>query len=332
MNEQPKDIRASFAPIDQRKFIDPQKTLAGQDRAEVALVSLETLWINTGTLCNIECKNCYIKSSPTNDQLVYFTYDDAIAFYDEISALKLRTPEIGFTGGEPFMNPQILEMIEAALKRGFKVLVLTNAMQPMQRKRIKQGLLNLSTTYGSKLSLRISLDHYTKKLHEVERGAQTWSKVIDGLNWLAEHNFDMAIAGRTCWGELDSKEREGYAQLIKKHNWPIESQNPGQLVLFPEMNEQVDVPEITTDCWGILGKIPADVMCATSRMVVKRKGATKPVVLPCTLLPDDAGFEMGDTLADSLKANGGNFNNGAVKLNHPHCAKFCVLGGGSCTA
>ena len=221
MNEQPKDIRASFALIDQRKFIDPQKTVAGQVRAEVALVSLETLWINTGTLCNIECKNCYIKSSPTNDQLVYFSYEDAVAIYDEISSLKLRTPEISFTGGEPFMNPQILEMIETALKRGFKVLVLTNAMQPMQRKRIKQGLLDLSATYGKKLSLRISLDHYTQELHEAERGPQTWSKVIDGLDWLAEHNFDMAIAGRTCWGELESKEREGYAQLIKKHKAEI---------------------------------------------------------------------------------------------------------------
>ena len=26
------------------------------------------------------------------------------------------------------------------------------------------------------------------------------------------------------------------------------------------------------------------------------------------------------------------FERGAVKLCHPHCAKFCVLGGGSCSA
>jgi hypothetical protein len=36
-------------------------------------------------------------------------------------------------------------------------------------------------------------------------------------------------------------------------------------------------------------------MCATSRMVVKRKGAARPVVVSCTLLPDDEGFEMGAT-------------------------------------
>jgi hypothetical protein len=74
------------------------------------------------------------------------------------------------------------------------------------------------------------------------------------------------------------------------------------------------------------------VMCASSRMVVKRKGAARPVVLPCTLLPYDEAFEMGTTLAEAARADGGMFGGGAVKLCHPHCAKFCVLGGGSCSA
>jgi hypothetical protein len=45
-------------------------------------------------------------------------------------------------------------------------------------------------------------------------------------------------------------------------------------------------------------------------------------VLSCTLLPYDPAFEMGTTLADAASA---------VPLNHPHCAKFCVLGGASCS-
>jgi hypothetical protein len=97
------------------------------------------------------------------------------------------------------------------------------------------------------------------------------------------------------------------------------------------MDERADVPEITESCWGILHKDPNDVMCASSRMVVKRKGASHPVVLPCTLLPYDPAFEMGATLADAAQADGGMFEHGAVKLCHPRCAKFCVLGGGSCS-
>ena len=98
----------------------------------------------------------------------------------------------------------------------------------------------------------------------------------------------------------------------------IAATDPGQTVLFPEMDEQVEVPEITTACWGILHKSPEQVMCASSRMVVKRKGAARPAVVACTLLPYDAQFELGETLAEA---------EGAVQLNHPHCAKFCVLGG-----
>jgi hypothetical protein len=72
-------------------------------------------------------------------------------------------------------------------------------------------------------------------------------------------------------------------------------------------------------------------MCATSRMVVKRRGAARPVVLPCTLLPYDEAFEMGATFAEAAAADGGMFDKGAVRLCHPNCAKFCVLGGGSCS-
>ena len=51
------------------KFQDPQLTAKGERRAEVALNDPETLWFNTGTLCNIACESCYIESSPTKDAL-----------------------------------------------------------------------------------------------------------------------------------------------------------------------------------------------------------------------------------------------------------------------
>ncbi|HXV24449.1 MAG TPA: radical SAM protein, partial [Alphaproteobacteria bacterium] len=208
---------------------------------------------------------------------------------------------------------------------------LTNAMQPMLRPRIRDGLLALRARHGDRLTIRVSLDHYTKALHEEERGANTYDKTIEGIDWLAKHGVKLALAGRTCWGESDGDTRAGYATLIAERSWPVDASDHGQLVLFPEMDVRADVPEITESCWGILHKDPAEVMCASSRMVVKRKGAHRPVVLPCTLLPYDPAFEMGATLADAAHADGGMFQQGAVKLCHPHCAKFCVLGGGSCS-
>jgi len=311
------------------KFTDPDRTANGEARAVVPLTRLETLWINTGTLCNITCANCYIESSPTNDRLAYITAAEVAPFLAEAAALGTR--EIGFTGGEPFMNPEFVAMLAEALGRGFAALVLTNAMQPMQRPQVQRALLDLNKAFATRLTLRVSIDHHTKALHETERGAGTWDKTIEGLDWLCANGFRVTLAGRTCWGEDEEDARAGYAALSAARGWRINAHESSQLTLFPEMDATQDVPEITTACWGILHKSPRDVMCAASRMVVKRKGAAAPVVLPCTLLPYDAAFEMGSTLAAAATADGGMFAQGAVKLCHPHCARFCVLGGGSCS-
>ena len=311
------------------KFADPDRTAKGEARASVAFTGLRTLWINTGTLCNITCRNCYIESSPRNDRLAYIGAAEVAPFLKEAQAAGAH--EIGFTGGEPFMNPDFLAMLGDALALGFEALVLTNAMAPMQREAVQRGLLYLKDRFGNKLTLRVSLDHYTQTLHDTERGAGSFEKALAGLDWLAAQGFRVALAGRTCWHEPEAQARAGYAALIAERGWRIDAGDPAQLTLFPEMDGSADVPEITTACWGILDKSPGAMMCASSRMVVKRKGAESAVVLPCTLLPYDTAFEMGTTLDAAAGADGGMFAGGAVKLCHPHCAKFCVLGSGSCS-
>jgi uncharacterized Fe-S cluster-containing radical SAM superfamily protein len=300
------------------KFQDPALTAKGEARARVALERLQTLWFNTGSLCNIECGHCYIESGPKNGRLAYLSAAEVEGFLDEIAALGWPTREIGFTGGEPFMNREILAMLRASLSRGFEVLVLTNAMRPMRR--FERGLLKLREEFGARLTLRVSLDHYSALVHDAERGPRAFEKTVAGIDWLSRNNFRVTLAARHFTDESDVELRAGFARLIDLHGWNIA---PGEIVIFPEMDANADVPEITTACWGILGKSPSDVMCATSRMVVKRKGAMRPAVLACTLIPYDAGFEMGATLAESARE---------VALNHPHCAKFCVLGGASCSA
>jgi Radical SAM superfamily/4Fe-4S single cluster domain len=314
------------------KFTDPDHTAEGSRRARVPLQALRTLWINTGSLCNITCRNCYIDSSPENDRLAYITRAETSRYLEEIARDGWPVREIAFTGGEPFMNPDMLGMLADVLERGLDALVLTNAMQPLMRPRVRDGLLALRDAFGTRLSLRVSLDHYTKALHEEERGPGTFDRTVEGIDWLAARGISLALAGRTCWGESEQDARAGYAALIAARGWPIDASDPAALVLFPEMDEMADVPEITEDCWGILHKSPSDVMCASSRMVVKRRGAAAPAVLPCTLIAYNPAFEMGTTLADAAGADGGMFDHGAVKLCHPHCAKFCVLGGGACSA
>ncbi len=303
------------------KFSDPDITAKGEQRAWVKLDELQTLWFNIGTVCNLTCEHCYIESSPKNDRLSFLTVPDVVQYLDEIRELGLTTKEIGFTGGEPLINPHMMAILEVTLARGFDVIVLTNAFHVIGRHKTK--LTRLRDRYGDQLLLRVSLDHYSAEYHDMERGPRAFEVTTRSLKWLADEGFHVAVAGRSRWGESLQDEQVGYEQLFRELGIEIDTSSTRHFVLFPEMDGGLDVPEITTACWGILNKRPSDVMCASSRMVVKRKGALKPVVLACTLLAYDDQFEMGNDLK-SMKSE--------VKLNHPHCAKFCVLGGASCSS
>ncbi len=308
-------------PLRPEKFQDPAITAKGEPRASVALTGLRTLWINTGTLCNIACANCYIESSPRNDALVYLSAAEVAAYLDEAEAAALPLSEVGFTGGEPFLNRDLPAMLHDVLRRGLRALVLTNAMRPMRNH--MAALTALRQAFDARLTLRVSLDHYDPALHDLERGEASFAQAIAGLRWLASQGFRVHVAGRSAFGGGDEAAmRDGFARLFAAHGVPVDAHDPVALTLFPEMDAAVDVPEITEACWGILHISPDAMMCASARMVVKRRGAAAPAVVACTLLPYDRQFELGATLAEAARP---------VALNHPHCAKFCVLGGGACS-
>ena len=303
--------------VSENKFKDPITTADGSTRAFIEAKKIKTLWFNTGTLCNIECKNCYIESSPKNDRLVYITFEEVKLFIDEAIDKNLGTKEIGFTGGEPFMNKDVLKMIEYSLSKNFKVLVLSNAMKPMLNKR--EDLLKIN---HQDLTIRVSIDHYQKEKHEEIRGKNTFNVMMEGLKWLNQNNFNYSLATRLLWGEQEDQLRDNFNLFIDKYNLKLDAKSKEQLVTFAEMDEKVDTPEITTACWNLLGKKPDDMMCSSSRMVVKKKNSLKPSVIACTLLPYEDEFDLGQNLTDSLKK---------IYLNHKHCSKFCVLGGSSCS-
>ena len=299
------------------KFKDPKVTADGSDRAFVEAEKIKTLWFNTGTLCNIECKNCYIESSPKNDRLVYLTFDEVKNFIDEAIEKNLGTQEIGFTGGEPFMNKDIIKMIEYSLSKGLKTLVLSNAMKPMLN-RVEE----IKKVNHKNLTIRVSIDHYEKSKHEEIRGKNTYDIMMKGLKWLDENDFNYALATRLLWNETEEELRKNFGIFVKNNHLKLNTNSKQELVTFAEMDESVDTPEITTSCWEILKKDPKDIMCSSSRMIVRKKGLKKPSVIACTLLPYDEEFDLGQTLTNSLQK---------IYLNHKHCSKFCVLGGSSCS-
>jgi MoaA/NifB/PqqE/SkfB family radical SAM enzyme len=303
--------------LSDNKFKNQKVTADGSNRAFIEARNIKTLWFNTGTLCNIECKNCYIESSPKNDSLAYLTFEEVKSFIDEAIDKNLGTNEIGFTGGEPFMNKDIMKMIDYSLRKRLKVLVLSNAMKPMLNR--TKELIKLN---HSNLTIRVSIDHYEKEKHEEIRGKNTYDVMLQGLKWLNENNFNYTLATRLLWKEKEEDLRKNFGTFIKNNNLKLDTYSPKELVTFAEMDEKIDTPEITTSCWDILNKDPNDIMCSWSRMVVRKKNSKNPSVIACTLLPYADEFDLGETLTNSLQK---------IYLNHKHCSKFCVLGGSSCS-
>ena len=302
-----------------KPFADPAWTARGERRAVVPLKRLDTVWFNTGTLCNIDCANCYIESSPKNDRLSYLTLEDMVPFLDEIASLPQPVSLIGFTGGEPFMNPGFIAILEETLRRGFETLTLTNALKPMDHR--KPDMARLAKRYGSRMRVRVSLDDYRAEVHDAERGKGAFAHALDGLIWLSRAGVELEVAARFLSGGAEENLRQGFTALFAECGISIDCGDGKSLLLLPEMRRGATPPEITEACWGILKKSPDDVMCSCARMVVKRKGAPSPAVAACTLLPYDKRFELGATLAEASRD---------VPLSHPYCATFCVLGGGSC--
>ncbi len=299
-------------------------TADGAKRASAPFTGFRTLWFNTGSQCNIACASCYIESSPSNDRLAYLTLDDVTPFLNELDQIDPdRRAEIGFTGGEPFLNPHMNRLAEAALARGRRVLILTNAMRPMQRPATAAGLARLAHEHGRRLTLRVSLDHHTAARHDAERGAGSFEAALQGLALLRDLPVQLAIAGRAGFCESEAHARTGYAALFARLKLPIDVADSSQLVLFPDMDPDAHPPEITEACWTRVGVDPADLMCASSRMIARRAGAQAPTVTPCTLIAYDTRVDRGPTLKDAM---------GPTTLTHKFCAQFCVLGGASCSA
>ena len=236
---------------------------------------------------------------------------------NEAKQERFSLSEIGFTGGEPFLNKDFPKMLTHAVKQGMDVLVLTNAMKPMLNK--KSEILMVGR---DRLTFRISIDHVDQLKHEEIRGPNSYEPMMEGLKWLRDNGFKMSLATRLMWGESEEETRKAFAQFILKNQLPIDAYSMKDLVTFTEMDVKKDTPEITTECWSILNKNPKTVMCSSSRMVVKKKGNKKPSVIACTLLPYDEAFDLGSSLKSSMQR---------IYLNHPHCSKFCVLGGSSCS-
>lgn len=256
------------------------------------MIALDTLWFQVaGTLCNIECTHCFISCSPRNHSHEMMTLADVETPLAEARALGVR--EYYFTGGEPFMNREILPILAATLKQG-PVSVLTNGM--LLRPTLCQRLRELFDASEYSLDIRVSLDGFDAASHDAIRGKGVWDRVMTGLRNLAEAGLNPVITVTTAAEGVGSEEgRARFLDIIR--GFGFDRPRLKVLSLF-----RIGAEEKRTrayEAWErieFLSEKDAEVLQCSSCRMVTSKG-----VYVCPILIDEPEARMGDTLAETLR-------------------------------
>ena len=276
---------------------------------------LHELWFHTGTACNLRCPFCLEGSKPGDDRLQFLTLDDAKTFIDE--AVEMGVSKFSFTGGEPFVNPHFIPILDYALN--FRpCLVLTNATEPLMNQFAK---IKPFISKPNALSFRISLDHPDPQKHDESRGKGNFKKALDTLGRLYHEGFGVSIARLMLAGEDSSAVDKAYAPFFRKAGVPVDM----TIIKFPEFHKpgsMQQVPEITESCMtSYLSVSQRDgFMCNYSKMIVKQGGECG--VYACTLVDDDSAYNLGRTLQEAMSER--------VMLKHHRCYS-CFAYGASCS-
>lgn len=259
----------------------------------VPSLSLDTLWFQVaGTICNLKCTHCFISCSPTNHSHGMLTLEDVRGRLREAARLGVR--EYYFTGGEPFLNPEMMPIIEETLGQG-PVSVLTNGLLLTPEK--CRELKRLSDRSDYSLDIRISIDGYAEQVNDPIRGAGTYRRILDGIRNLADAGLNPVVTVTEACGEAASA--EGRARFLEwMRQIGLEKPRLKILSLFRIGAEERRLRAY--ESWESLrgrrltGEEAEKLQCSSCRMVTSRG------VYVCPILIDEPRARMGDSLAETL--------------------------------
>ena len=276
----------------------------------VSLKSLDTLWFQVGgTICNLACTHCFVSCSPTNHTHELMSLAEVGRYLDE--AVRLGVREYYFTGGEPFLNPEMEAILEATLAVG-PATVLTNGLLLDAARCARLKSLVDASDYS--LDFRVSLDGYDAESNDPIRGEGTFGSILAGIRNLAAAGLNPVITvTEVCREAATDAGKERFFALLRSMG--IERPRLKILPVFQigaaaerggayeswQRLREVDAPESGWD----------HLQCSACRM------ATDQGVWVCPILVNEPSAKMGETLADTL---------GSFPLEHPACWTCHVYG------
>ena len=281
----------------------------------VALSHLDELWFQVGgTLCNLTCTHCFISCSPTNHQFGFLSLESIQATLEESRALAVKG--YYFTGGEPFLNPEMTDILVATLQIG-PATVLTNATV------LKPSWLEIltQTHHQSRYSLefRVSLDGFDAESNDPIRGEGTFDRALEGIQKLVRAGFLPIITATRTWPlEDDNEVLAQFVQTLKQAGY-----DRPRIKLLPTL--QIGAEANRTTGYSPAQRVSAEMLehydrsqlvCDHARMVTDRG------IHVCPILIEEDDSILGTSLTDAAEQS--------YELKHGACLT-CYQYGAICS-
>ncbi len=202
------------------------------------------LWLYTNFDCNLRCDYCCVRSSPAAPRR-----ELGLARVQRIAreAAELGVGEIFVTGGEPFLLPDVGQIL-ARCAAAAPTTVLTNGMLFTGRR-----IETLRALPRERIILQISLDSATPELHDLHRGSGSWTRTREGIRRARAEGFRVRWAA-TVSSDAEAKE---FRQFLDKEQIAPEDRVIRRIALRGSATEGVAlaradlVPEVTITAEGV---------------------------------------------------------------------------------
>jgi molybdenum cofactor biosynthesis enzyme MoaA len=261
----------------------------------VPLAHLDELWFQVaGTLCNLTCRHCFISCSPHNHAFGFLDHDTFRRTLDESVALGVK--EYYFTGGEPFLHPDMVALLERTLGYG-PATVLTNGTVFKEEWLRRLAVAEAASAYS--LEFRVSIDGFSARTNDPVRGPGTFERALRGVRQLLAHGFlPIVTVARTGDDQDDGALFAGFVRLLRDQGY-----DRPRVKILPTLrlgaeagrqrgyrDEERVTPQMMT------GFDQGQLLCNHSRVVTDRG------VYVCPILIEAPDARLGDTPAESLTA------------------------------
>lgn len=259
----------------------------------VPLTSLDQLWFQvSGTVCNLRCRHCFISCSPDNHSFWFMSREMVHKALRESAGMNVQ--EYYFTGGEPFMNNEMEEILEDTLRFG-PATVLTNATLFTPRR--VEELRELCARSPHRLELRVSIDGPSSAVNDPIRGEGTFERAMTGVGALVAAGFQPIITAMQSW---PCEQMPSMLQAFRDALGAVGYKNPRLKILPPlRIGEEAERSRGYTPCERVThemlhGYDLSQLLCTSARLV------TANGVYACPILLDYPSARLGNTLAEAV--------------------------------